>query len=153
MPLYLAKVGTLNLRGMTTPGTKLKSSKFNPDISNFPLHSDDLRVAYTSRCPEDTARSYSLLILPLETHDGFPHWPWHFLQFLRSFLRIQVFWLPWPDLWTFSPYSEYQWSHFFLLDDELFQIFLSLVQVGEHLLELSVLSLEIFDNLFESHLC
>src|ERR1043165_5753338 len=38
-----------------------------------------------------------------------------------------------------------------LLVDELLQIFLALDQVGEHLLELSILSLEIFDSLFESH--
>src|ERR1051325_4354557 len=40
-----------------------------------------------------------------------------------------------------------------LIVDELFQIFLALDQASEHLLKLSILSLEIFDSLFESHCC
>src|ERR1051325_1459170 len=37
--------------------------------------------------------------------------------------------------------------------DELLQILLALDQAGEHLLKLSILSLEIFDGLFKSHFC
>src|ERR1044072_5446711 len=40
-----------------------------------------------------------------------------------------------------------------LLVDELLQIFLALDQASEHLLKLSLLTLEIFDSLFESHCC
>src|ERR1043165_8614060 len=38
-----------------------------------------------------------------------------------------------------------------LFVDELLQIFLALDQAGEHLLELSILSLKIFDSLLKSH--
>src|ERR1044072_9435031 len=37
--------------------------------------------------------------------------------------------------------------------DELLQILLALDQASEHFLELSILSLEIFDSLFKSHFC
>src|ERR1051325_5341597 len=55
---------------------------------------------------------------------------------------------------TFVASAHVEETHNLLLFvDELLQIFLALDQTSEHLLKLSILNLEIFDSLFESHFC
>src|ERR1043165_2717750 len=55
---------------------------------------------------------------------------------------------------TFVASTHVEKTHNLLLSvDELLQIFLALDQASEHLLKLSILNLEIFDSLFESHFC
>src|ERR1043165_4916163 len=55
---------------------------------------------------------------------------------------------------SFVPSTHVENTNNLLLSvDELLQIFLALDQAGEHLLKLSILSLEIFDSLFKSHFC